>query len=121
MDNGTKSLVIDRSKNQVFEVHDDSLLNSVSKINEGPIFGVVGVMNIIGQNYLCVIKEAQVIGKLNGAHIYKVTEAKVYPYFVLTKFSYSFICTDEFDTLSSILHRRHKEIPDSGILFLIRV
>lgn len=39
-------------------------------------------MNIVGMNYLCVIKEAQDLGKLYGAHIYKVTEAKLYPFFV---------------------------------------
>jgi hypothetical protein len=40
---------------------------------------VVGIMNIIGQNYLCVIKEAEVLGKLYGAHVYKINEVKLYP------------------------------------------
>jgi hypothetical protein len=49
------------------------------KISEGPIFGIIGIMNIIGQNYLCVIKEAQILGKLYGAHVYKITEVKLIP------------------------------------------
>jgi len=39
-------------------------------------------MNILGQNYLCVIKEAQNLGKLYGAHIYKILDVKIYPYLV---------------------------------------
>jgi hypothetical protein len=42
----------------------------VNKINEGAIFGIVGIMNIVGHNYLCVIKEAADLGVLYGAHIY---------------------------------------------------
>jgi hypothetical protein len=46
------------------------------------VFGIVGIMNIIGQNYLCVIKDADILGKLYGATIYKVTDIKVYPFYV---------------------------------------
>lgn len=52
------------------------------RITEGPIFGVLGVVNIIGQNYLCCVKEAAVCGMLNGAHIYKITEVRVIPFYV---------------------------------------
>ena len=80
IDSGKKTLVIDRIKLTIFEVYDDELLKSVNKITEGPIFGIIGKMNILGQDYLCVIKEAQVVGKLYGATIYKITETKVYPF-----------------------------------------
>ena len=63
-------------------MQDDELIKSVNKISEGPIFGIVGTVNIIGQNYLCVVKEVQVVGKLYGAHIYKITDCKFYPFFV---------------------------------------
>ena len=60
---------------------DNELLNQQKhKITEGPIFGIVGVMNIVGHNYLCVIKEAQVVGLLYGSHIYKVMEVKLFPF-----------------------------------------
>lgn len=39
-------------------------------------------MNIIGQNYLCVVKEAQVVGTLYGALIYKITDVRLIPFFV---------------------------------------
>ena len=74
--------MVDRFKNQIFEVSNDELISSVNKITEGPVFGLVGIMNILGQNYLAVIKEAQIVGKLYGAHIYKITEVKIYPFFV---------------------------------------
>ena len=70
----------------MFQVSDDELLKSVKKISEGPIFGIIGTVNIIGQNYLCVIKEAQIVGKLYGAHVYKVTETKLYPFYVPLRF-----------------------------------
>jgi hypothetical protein len=50
--------VFHRQKVKIEEVLKDDLLNSVNKISEGPIFGVIGIMNIMGQNYLGIIKEA---------------------------------------------------------------
>ena len=44
---------------QIFEDKENTMIkDEPNKINEGPIFGIVGIMNIIGQNYLCVIKDA---------------------------------------------------------------
>jgi hypothetical protein len=47
---------------------------------EGAIFGIIGIMDIVGHNYLCVIKEAEDLGVLYGAHIYRITEVKIYPF-----------------------------------------
>ena len=69
-----------RQKLKIEEVFKDDILNSMNKIYEGTIYGVIGIMNIMGMNYLAVIKEAQVMGKLYGAHIYKITEIKIYPF-----------------------------------------
>jgi hypothetical protein len=74
-------LVIERSKIRISEVFDNEMVKSEpNKITEGPIFGIVGVMNIIGHNYFCVIKEAKVLGKLYGAHVYKINEVKLLPF-----------------------------------------
>lgn len=66
-------MIIDRIRHSVYEVKDDKLMNSISKMNEGKILGIVGVMNIIGHNYLCVIKNAENLGSFLGAHLYKIT------------------------------------------------
>ena len=48
--------------------------------NEGPIQGIVGVMNVNGANYLGVISASQVVGTLNQAKINKVTQVKIFPF-----------------------------------------
>jgi hypothetical protein len=45
-------------------MHDDTLVNSVKRINEGPIMGIVGIINVTGLNYLVVINKAEVVGQL---------------------------------------------------------
>ena len=83
IDSGERTLVIDRHKTHMFEVKDNELWSQEKgRITEGPIYGVLGTMNIIGQNYLCVIKEAQIMGKAYGAHIYKITDIKLLPFYV---------------------------------------
>jgi len=62
--------------------------NEQNKITEGPIYGIVGIMNIIGHNFLGVIKSADIIGKLYGAHVYKITEVKLIPFYVRNRLSY---------------------------------
>ncbi len=52
------------------------------RITEGPIFGVLGILNIVGQNYLCCVKEAQVVGVMYGAQIYKITDVRIIPFYV---------------------------------------
>ena len=55
-------------------------MKSVDKISEGPIFGIIGILNIIGHNYLGVIKQAEDVGVVYGAHIYKISEVKLFPF-----------------------------------------
>lgn len=80
--------MLDRHKTNMFEIKHQPLdqaeifMNERMRITEGPIFGVLGIMNIIGQNYLCCVKEAQVVGMLYGAHIYKITDIRIIPFYV---------------------------------------
>ena len=53
------------------------------RITEGAIFGLLGTVNIVGQNYLCCVKEASVCGILNGAHIFKITDVRIIPFTVI--------------------------------------
>jgi hypothetical protein len=55
-------------------------LRSSSPINEGAIFGIVGIINIDGNNYLSVISEIQKVGQINRANINKVTGVKLVPF-----------------------------------------
>jgi hypothetical protein len=38
------------------------LLSSVTRINEGAIMGVIGIMNVLGLNFLAVISRSEVAG-----------------------------------------------------------
>lgn len=72
----------------MFEVKHQALdqaeifVNERMRISEGPIMGVLGIMNIVGQNYLCCVKEAQSVGKLYGADIFKITDIRLIPFYV---------------------------------------
>ena len=48
VDRGTRYLIIERYKSSIYEVQNDELFNEASKISEGSIFGIVGIMNILG-------------------------------------------------------------------------
>jgi len=64
------------------------------KMTEGQIQGVLGTMNILGQNYLCVVKESLMVGKIYGSEIYKVNDIKLIPFYV--RKSYSLSGLDEY-------------------------
>lgn len=70
-------------------VKDDNLLRTSSPINEGAIFGIVGIINIDGNNYLSVISEIQKVGQINRANINKVTGVKLVP-FKVSKYPFNF-------------------------------
>ncbi len=55
------------SNNKGGLVEDTSIIKK-----EGEILGVLGVLNVLGENFLAVIKEAEVLGDLYGASIYKI-------------------------------------------------
>ncbi len=55
IDNGERTLAIDRQKTNMFELRGpqpldqtEVFLNEKMRINDGPIFGFLGTMNIIG-------------------------------------------------------------------------
>ena len=63
-------------------LHDDALLNSIKRINEGPIMGIVGIMNVHGLNFLAVITKIEVVGQLNKVNINKVATVRLLPFTV---------------------------------------
>ena len=65
--------MIERATTSISVVKDDSVLDTARRVSSGPIFGIVGIMNIVGHNYLGVIENAAHVGTLNNAKIYKVT------------------------------------------------
>ena len=94
MDSGERTLVIDRQKTNMFELpksgaagfvpmeQHEAWTKEIMRMSEGPIQGVLGTMNILGQNYLCVIKDSQVVGKIYGSEIFKITDIKLIPFYV---------------------------------------
>ena len=70
---GVQTLVIDRSTTNISVVKDDSVLDTARRVSSGPIYGIVGIMNITRMNYLGVIENAEIVGTLNNAKIYKIT------------------------------------------------
>ncbi len=77
-------MIIERETTHVVVVKDDQLLDSVKRINEGPIWGIVGIINLAALNYLVVISNADVVAKLNKVNIYKVTGVRIIPFKVST-------------------------------------
>ena len=65
------------------------------KMTEGQIQGVLGTMNILGQNYLCVVKESLMVGTIYGSEIYKITDIKLIPFYVSVN-NGSYRCLDEY-------------------------
>ena len=77
---GVQTLVIERSTTNISVVRDDQLLEATTRVTSEPIFGIVGIMNILGQNYLGVIERAAIVGTLNKAKIYKITTVNMVPF-----------------------------------------
>jgi hypothetical protein len=55
---GNETIIISRNSTHIQVVNDDTLLNSVKRINEGSIMGIVGIINVEGLNFLAVINQA---------------------------------------------------------------
>jgi hypothetical protein len=72
--------VIRRDNTHITIVKDDNILKQSSAINEGAIFGIVGILNIEGVNYLGVISEIAKVGQINKANINKVVSVKLLPF-----------------------------------------
>lgn len=72
--------MIRRDNTHITVVKDDNILKQSSAINEGAIFGIVGILNIEGVNYLGVISEIAKVGQINKANINKVVTVKLLPF-----------------------------------------
>ena len=80
-----RTLVIEKLTTHIFEDGESSVASDQSVIMEkvvskgsivkkvADIYGVIGVMNIVGQNYIGVITDYKTEGKLLGAEINKIT------------------------------------------------
>jgi len=77
---GVQTLVIDRSTTNISVVKDDQVLDTARRVCSGPIYGIVGIMNIMKMNYLGVIENAEIVGTLNNAKIYKITTVNLIPF-----------------------------------------
>lgn len=77
---GLQTLVIDRSTTNISVVKDDAAIEAARKVISGPIYGIVGIMNVLGINYLGVIENAAHVGTLNNAKIYKITNVNMLPF-----------------------------------------
>ncbi len=98
IDSGERTLVIDRQKTNMFELprsgspgfvpmdQHELWTKESMRMTEGQIQGVLGTMNILGQNYLCVVKESQMVGKIYGSEIYKITDIKLIPFYVILSY-----------------------------------
>lgn len=80
-------MVIRRDNTHIAVVKDDTMLKAGSNINEGAIFGIVGILNVDGNNYLGVINEIAKVGQINRANINKITAVKLLPFTVSPFFS----------------------------------
>ncbi len=77
MTEGVQTIVIRRDDLQIKVVTDDTLLSSVTRINEGAIMGVIGIMNVQGLNFLAVISGCEVVGQLSKVNINKVATVRL--------------------------------------------
>ena len=77
---GVQTLVIERSTTNITVVKDDKVIEAARRVTSGPIYGIVGIMNVLGNNYLGVIENALQVGTLNKAKIYKITNVQMIPF-----------------------------------------
>ena len=86
---GTRTLVIERTKNRVFEdAREEGSAKGLSSLmskaqglkEEGGILGVLGVVNIVGNDHLAVISQAELIGVLGKSRVFKVTKIELIPF-----------------------------------------
>ena len=73
-------MIINKRTTQIQVAHDDKLINQSKRKSIGSILGIIGIMNVGGQNYLGVVRGAEQVGVLNNAKIFKISEAKLLPF-----------------------------------------
>ena len=81
------------------QMHDQERLGQGQKI-----YGILGIINIEGLNFLAVISERQVAGKLKqGCNIYEVLATKLLPLFVYSSGELSQSVTQYKDGVEKLL------------------
>ncbi len=87
-----RTLVIEKLTSHIFEDQEsgdssDSSIIMEKVISKGglvrletQIYGLIGILNIVGQNYLGVITDYRTEGKLLGADINKITKVSLIPF-----------------------------------------
>lgn len=81
IDKGLKCLSIEKSSQMLIaEEEGEKVLMTPEKVLEGNIYALIGIINISGVNYLTVVSDVDVVGKLYGVTIYKVKAVRLYPF-----------------------------------------
>ena len=87
-----RTLVIEKLTSHIFEDQEsgdssDSSIIMEKVVSKGglvrletEIYGLIGILNIVGQNYLGVITDYRTEGKLLGADINKITKVSLIPF-----------------------------------------
>ncbi|KAH7670008.1 Protein SAC-1, partial [Aphelenchoides avenae] len=73
-------LEIDRVTNEVMLRNSKESPIPVAQAETTPIYGIIGMIRLVSGNHLIVIKKAELVGTLNGAEIYHITETDIIPY-----------------------------------------
>lgn len=77
---GLQTMVIDRRNTHITVTSGDSVIGASLQVTSGAIFGIIGIMNVLGTNYLGIIDNAEHVGTLNNAKIYKITDVSMVPF-----------------------------------------
>jgi hypothetical protein len=87
-----RTLVIEKLTSHIFEDQEigdssDSSIIMEKVVSKGglvrletEIYGLIGILNIVGQNYLGVITDYRTEGKLLGGDINKITQVSLIPF-----------------------------------------
>ena len=73
-------MVIDRSNTHVVIRQGEAVIDDSLPVTSISIYGIVGIMNVLGTNYLGVIENVEHVGTLNNAKIYKITDVGMIPF-----------------------------------------
>ncbi|CDW75781.1 inositol polyphosphate phosphatase [Stylonychia lemnae] len=71
-------LVIDKKSCKIFEK--DYEYQDQMDVRQMTINGVIGIINIMGYNYLGLIKEREYVGQMSGSNIYKIKDSILIPF-----------------------------------------
>jgi len=52
----------------------------LARVDKGTIYAIVGLVNINGKNFLCVVTDAEAVGNIFKSNVYKVTGVKLHAF-----------------------------------------